>query len=128
MLAHYDVIGFVPVRDLALAERFYAGRLGLETVGNDGFALVLRANGTMIRCVLLPDARPASYTILGWEVPDIDRAAADLKSAEIEPRRYDFFEQDEAGVWTAPDGSKVVWFEDPDGNVLSLSQHAGGRA
>ena len=38
--------------------------------------------------------------------------------------RYSFFEQDELGIWTAPDGDKVAWFTDPDGNVLSLSQHS----
>ena len=31
--------------------------------------------------------------------------------------------QDENGIWTAPTGDKVAWFKDPDGNVLSISQH-----
>ncbi len=123
MLNQYDLIGFIPVRNLAEAEQFYSGKLGLTVVGNDGFALVLRANGNMIRCVAMPDAKPAQFTILGWEVPDIALAAAELMAASIEPKRYSFFQQDEAGVWTAPDGSKVLWFEDPCGNVLSLSQH-----
>jgi predicted enzyme related to lactoylglutathione lyase len=33
-------------------------------------------------------------------------------------------EQDSDGVWTAPGGSRIAWFEDPDGNVLSLQQPA----
>lgn len=125
MLGQYNVIGFIPVRELARAEDFYAGRLGLEVIGNDGFALVLRAHGTMVRCVLTPDAVAAQFTILGWEVPAIATAAQELAAAGVAAKRYGFFEQDEAGIWTAPDGSKVLWFEDPDGNVLSLSQHAG---
>ncbi len=31
--------------------------------------------------------------------------------------------QDELGIWTAPSGAKVAWFKDPDGNILSLSEH-----
>ena len=36
--------------------------------------------------------------------------------------RYSFFQQDDKGVWTAPDGTGVAWFKDPDGNTLSLAQ------
>jgi len=32
--------------------------------------------------------------------------------------------QDELGIWTAPDGTKVAWFKDPDGNMLSVTQRA----
>lgn len=38
--------------------------------------------------------------------------------------RYDGVEQDGRGVWSAPDGSKVAWFLDPDGNNLSVVQFA----
>ena len=126
MLGAASVIGFVPVTDLAVAERFYGGKLGLRVQGNDGFALVLEAaDGVMIRCVLAPDAQPRPFTILGWEVADIATAVAELVKAGIEPNMYPHFDQDEAGVWTAPTGDKVAWFHDPDGNVLSLSQHTG---
>ncbi len=134
MLANYDIIGFIPVRDLARAESFYAGQLGLQVVGNDGFALIVRSTavggkpGNMIRCALTPDATPQPFTILGWEVPDISAAAAELQSTGVEPKRYGFMQYDDLGIWTAPNGSKVLWFEDPDGNILSLSQHAGGTA
>ena len=37
---------------------------------------------------------------------------------------YDGFGQDNAGVWAAPDGTKIAWFTDPDDNVLSVSQRA----
>ena len=33
-------------------------------------------------------------------------------------------EQDELGVWTTPGRDKVGWFKDPDGNVLSVTEHA----
>ncbi len=124
MLAKASVIGFIPVRDLQAAEAFYGGRLGLEVVGSDGFALVLRAGvGTMIRCVLTPNVEAQPFTILGWEVSDMRAQVKDLRAAGVEPKIFPHFEQDEDGVWTAPDGSEVVWFNDPSGNVLSLSRH-----
>jgi hypothetical protein len=36
---------------------------------------------------------------------------------------YEGMGQDGLGIWTSPDGKgKVAWFNDPDGNVLSLTQ------
>ncbi len=125
MLAQASIIGILPVHDLAAAQAFYGGKLGLTVEANDGFALVLRtAGGIMVRCALIPDAQPQPFTIFGWEVPDIHAAAKSLRAAAIEPILYPYFTQDEDGVWTAPDGSQVVWFHDPFGNVLSLSHHA----
>jgi len=35
---------------------------------------------------------------------------------------FGFFEQNDLGIWVAPDGSKVAWFKDPDGNLSSLAE------
>ena len=125
MLEHASVIGFVPVSDMAAAEDFYAGKLGLTVVDRDSpYALVLSSNGTMVRCALTPNVTPQPFTILGWQVQDIHASVKDLIAAGIEPIRYTWFDQDADGVWTAPGGAGfVVWFHDPDRNVLSLSQH-----
>ena len=62
--------------------------------------------------------------MLGWNVPDIEVTALDLVTASVTLERYPFFEQDELGMWSAPDGTaKVAWFKNPDGDVLSISQH-----
>ena len=99
------------------------GQLGLELVSNDSFALVVKARETLIRIVILGEFTPAPYTILGWEVPDIDSTAAKLSRRGVIFERYAYFEQDSSGIWAAPDGSRVAWFKDPGGNTLSLSQH-----
>jgi catechol 2,3-dioxygenase-like lactoylglutathione lyase family enzyme len=124
MLAQLPVVGIIPVTDFALAESFYCGKLGLPVLDRENpFALVLQAaNGTTIRCAKVAEHKPQPFTILGWEVPDMAAAVAGLKAAGIEPLRYGFPGQDEDGIWTAPGGSQVVWFSDPDGNVLSLSR------
>jgi hypothetical protein len=38
--------------------------------------------------------------------------------------RYDGVEQDPTGVWTTPNGDRIAWFTDPDGNNLPLTQFA----
>jgi hypothetical protein len=66
---------------------------------------------------------PANNTVLGWEVSDIAAAVKMLETVGVTFERYPAMKQDELGIWTPPNGDKVAWFKDPDGNVLSLSQH-----
>ncbi len=92
-------------------------------MSDDGFALVLDANGVMIRVVRVQEFTPAPYTILGWEVKKIEEVVAKLVQNGVQFERYGFFKQDDLGIWTAPSGAKVAWFKDPDGNTLSVSEH-----
>ena len=125
MLSTSPIIAFIPTRDSARARAFYAETLGLRFLSQDNFALVFDANGTMLRIVCAGDFTPFQFTILGWQVSDIDAAIADLTSRGIQFLRYDFLEQAPNGVWTAPgDAARIAWFRDPDGNTLSISQHA----
>jgi catechol 2,3-dioxygenase-like lactoylglutathione lyase family enzyme len=123
MLGTSKIIAFVPTTDYDRARSFYEGILGLKFLRSDGFALVLDANGNMIRVVKAPDFKPLSYTILGWEVTDIANAVTSLSERGVVFERFGFFEQDALGVWVAPNGDRVAWFKDPDGNTLSVSQH-----
>ena len=122
MLGTTNIIAFVPTTDYDTARSFYEGVLGLRFVKNDGFAMVLDANGIMIRVVKAPNFKPLPYTILGWEVRDITTVVTALEKQGVTFERFGFFEQDALGVWTAPTGDKVAWFKDPDGNTLSVSQ------
>lgn len=124
MLGNTPIIAFVPTLDFDKARAFYVDILGLRFVDNDGFAMVLDANGTMIRVAKVqPDFKPAVFTILGWEVPDIENVVSAMTAKGVVFERYGFFEQDALGIWAAPGGAKVAWFKDPDGNTLSVSQH-----
>jgi catechol 2,3-dioxygenase-like lactoylglutathione lyase family enzyme len=124
MLGSINIVAFVPTTDSEKARAFYEGVLGLRFVKDDGFAFVLDANGIMVRVAKVPPPfTPAPFTILGWQVTDIEKVAAGLQGKGIHFERFGFFEQDELGIWTAPTGDKVAWFKDPDGNVLSVSQH-----
>ncbi len=124
MLSGHKIIGMVPVSDGDRARSFYVDKLGLKFVSDDGFAIVLDANGNMLRLTKMREVKPQSFTILGWEVSDIDATVRQLQSAGVKFERYhEFMKQDDLGVWTAPDGTQVAWFKDPDGNILSVSQH-----
>jgi catechol 2,3-dioxygenase-like lactoylglutathione lyase family enzyme len=123
VLGAINIVAFVPTRDAEKARSFYEGVLGLRFVKDDGFALVLDANGIMIRVAKAPEFKPAQFTILGWQVSGIEKIVAALQEKGVHFERFGFLEQDELGIWTAPSGDKVAWFKDPDGNILSVSEH-----
>ncbi len=125
MLGSSDIIAFVPTKNADRARQFYEQTLGLRFVSDDGFAVVLDANGVMVRVVRVQEFTPAAYTILGWNVNNIEEAVRSLAHNGVQFERYGFFKQDDLGIWTAPSGDKVAWFKDPDGNTLSLSEHKG---
>jgi catechol 2,3-dioxygenase-like lactoylglutathione lyase family enzyme len=124
MLVANNIVAFVPTRDPGKARAFYEGVLGLRFVNDDGFAMVLDANGIMVRVAKAgKDFTAAPFTILGWQVSGIERVAAKMHARGVQFERYGFLKQDDLGIWIAPTGDKVAWFKDPDGNVLSVSEH-----
>jgi catechol 2,3-dioxygenase-like lactoylglutathione lyase family enzyme len=123
MLSTSTLMGFIATADRERAREFYVGRLGLQPVGEDQFALVVQAGASAIRIVSVGAFTPMPFTVLGWEVADIAEEVAGLIAAGVEFARYSFLEQDGTGIWTAPGGDRIAWFQDPDGNVLSLTQH-----
>jgi len=123
MLGSTNIVAFVPIKDGEKSRTFYEGILGLRFVKDDGFALVFDANGTMIRAAKMKDFTPAQFTVLGWQVSGIESIVRALQSKGVFFEVFGFFNQDELGIWTAPTGDKVAWFKDPDGNILSVSEH-----
>lgn len=120
------MIGFIPTRDADRSRNFYEHTLGLTFVADDGFALVFKAAGNMMRVVRVGEFTPGPYTILGWEIADIVASVTALSAKGIVFVHYPFLppaQVDKLGIWSAPGGAKVAWFHDPDGNTLSLSQH-----
>jgi catechol 2,3-dioxygenase-like lactoylglutathione lyase family enzyme len=118
------LVGFVGVSDLDRAQQFYGEKLGLRLRDERPFALVADVAGTMLRITAVGDVATAPYTVLGWSVSDIDTMIDELAARGVSFTRYDGMDQDERGVWTAPGGSRIAWFLDPDGNNLSLTEFA----
>jgi hypothetical protein len=96
--------------------------LGLSVVAADGYACVFDAHGTMLRITVVGEVARPGYTVLGWRVTDIAATVTGLAAVGVLFSRYDGMEQDAQGVWTTPNGDRIAWFTDPDGNVLSLTE------
>jgi catechol 2,3-dioxygenase-like lactoylglutathione lyase family enzyme len=118
------VVTFLLTQNPEAATAFYRDTLGMNYLRDDGFALVFDLSGVMLRIGKMPSFTPAEYTVLGWECSDIAADVDALVQKGIEFNRYPNLGQDERAIATFPNGDKVAWFKDPDGNVLSLSQHA----
>lgn len=125
MLTAAKLMAFVVTGDAARARAFYEGTLGLRVIADEPYALVLDANGTTVRVQKVQQFAPHPFTALGWEVPEIRSAVQNLMRRGVTFERIGIpgFSQDELGIWTADDGTKVAWFKDPDGNTLSLTEY-----
>jgi predicted enzyme related to lactoylglutathione lyase len=122
MLSDKKLKAFVPTKNSNQARKFYNDLLGLTLISEDDYALEFDANGTILRVITVQEFTPQSFTVLGWNVPDIRETIKLLNQHGIECNKYKFMEQDKSGVWNSPGCSKVAWFNDPDGNVLSLTE------
>ena len=122
MLGDKPLKAFVPTTNAEKAKAFYGDILGLTLLSEDNYALEYDAGGTLLRVTLVPELNPQSFTIIGWNVPDIYTIIKSLNKKGIQCNKYEDLEQDNLGVWNSPGGSKVAWFRDPDGNVLSITE------
>lgn len=123
ILGSANLVAFVITLDRARAKAFYSDTLGLTMTGEDEFAAVFDIGGTMMRLTTVESHVPAPHTVIGVNVADIRATALALQDKGVTCTVYPGFGQDELGIWSAPgDGPKVAWFNDPDGNVLSLTQ------
>jgi catechol 2,3-dioxygenase-like lactoylglutathione lyase family enzyme len=112
-----------PQADLARPRACDGDTLGLE-VSEDSFALVVRTSNLTVRITDVGESYHVQpFTVLGWEADDIHAEIRDLASRGVEFVRFEGMQQDEDGVWAAPNGALVAWFRDPDGNTLSLDQN-----
>jgi predicted enzyme related to lactoylglutathione lyase len=112
------------VDDIEAAKQFYGETLGLGvTVLSEeyGVTSIQLAGGRDTLVYAKPDFAPATYTILNFEVDDIDAAVDELASKGVELERYEGFEQDEKGIARGL-GPHIAWFKDPAGNILSVLQ------
>lgn len=122
-LAHARPIAMIATKDRKVAEPFYADTLGLPRKGDDGFAALFDLAGVTLRLTEVAGYSAPAHPVLGWEVPDIEATVAALAANGVGVNLYEGMGQDENGIWTAPDGSgRVAFFNDPDGNGLSLAQ------
>jgi catechol 2,3-dioxygenase-like lactoylglutathione lyase family enzyme len=124
-LSDYKVGSAVPVSDMGRAKEFYEGKLGLtggEEQG-DGGTTYPCAEGTEIHPYPSPDnAGKSGATLAFWQVDDADKVVDDLASNGVTFEQYDMdpIKTNEKGIAELPDGNKVAFFKDQDGNILAV--------
>jgi len=112
------------VDDIEAAKRFYGEVLGLGTTDLSeefGVMSIQLAGGRDTLVYRKDDFVPATYTILNFEVDDVDAAVDELGAKGVAFERYEGFDQDEKGIARGP-GPSIAWFKDPAGNILSVLQ------
>ena len=109
-------------RDRNRATAFYRDILGLTVAYEDNLAAVLNIGNITLRISTVADFSPHEHTILGFTVPDVAATVQALREKGLAFNTYPHFKQDELGILTVPGGAiRVAWFNDPDGNVLSIT-------
>jgi catechol 2,3-dioxygenase-like lactoylglutathione lyase family enzyme len=121
MLTDTPAFSGIAVTDMDRARAFYGETLGLRTSGEHGLLWLHHPDGRRTLVYEQPTATPASFTILNFEVDDIDAAVAGLAERGVELERYEGLEQDERGIFRG-EGPFIGWFRDPSGNVLAVLQ------
>jgi predicted enzyme related to lactoylglutathione lyase len=124
MFANTKATNSFAVDDVQKARAFYGETLGLETKALSeefGVMSVEMAGGRNTLVYAKPDFTPATYTVLNFEVDDIESAVDDLAARGVSFERYDGFDQDEKGIAHGP-GPHIAWFKDPAGNILAVLQ------
>jgi catechol 2,3-dioxygenase-like lactoylglutathione lyase family enzyme len=123
MLTNAKLVAFGATTDGSRSGDFYTNVLGLTVRYEDDFALSLESDGVELRLQKVEQFTPQPFTTLGWQVTNVPDVVRQLERHGVIPERYAWMTQDAAGVWQAPSGARVVWFKDPDGNLLSVAQY-----
>jgi len=121
MLSLHRIKAFVSTTNPDKAREFYKDKLGLKLLSEDSFGMEFEAAGAHIRISVVEKLIPQPFTVLGWDTDDIISTISMMSEKGISFERYTFIEQDDSGIWTSPGGTRVAWFRDPDGNILSIS-------
>ena len=121
-LGNDKTVAFIPTIDAAKAMAFYRDVLGLTLAREEmPFAVIFEVNGSALRLSVVGELQPASWTIFGWEVPNVLATVRALESSGVQFERFAEMNQNDDRIWNSPTGAQVAWFKDPDGNVLSVS-------
>src|SRR3712207_1479619 len=120
MLADTPAFSGFAVPDIDAARDFYANTLGLRVTEENGMLTLHLAGGERPTLVYpKPDHTPATYTILNFQVDDVEAAVDELIERGVRFERYEGFPQDEKGNMRG-NGPDIAWFTDPAGNVLAV--------
>ena len=117
-----NVMSFLGTSHPFEAKQFYKQILNFKLVEENDIALTFDMNGSILRISIVQKFEPLPFTVLGWIVKDIESKVGELQDLGVLFERYPNIDQNESNIAIFPDGARVVWFKDPDSNLLSLTQ------
>ena len=108
------------VNDLQKAKQFYGETLGLD-VSETPEGLELDTGNNTVFLYPKPNHTPASFTVLNFQVNDIEEAVDELAALGVTLEHYNLpdIKTDDRGICRGP-GPQIAWFKDPAGNILSV--------
>ncbi len=112
-------ISYIHTADVSRLRAFYEGVLGMSVAQADEDVLHGTIAGGAVRIITVDGHKPSGMSVFGLETDDIEAFLVALKDKGVIAERW-HREQDSHGVWTGPDGEKIAWFRDPEGNMLSV--------
>ena len=124
MLSDSILQTLVCTTQLDVAKAFYGETLGLQFKGISHGAALFRVGDSQLRVSPVPELSPSIHTMLGFAVQSLTDEMRCLAARKVRFERFAGFPQDADAVLTLADGTRVAWFKDPDGNILSLVQYA----
>ncbi|MCE5291359.1 MAG: VOC family protein [Nocardiaceae bacterium] len=124
MLGTSKTFSSFSVDDLDAARKFYVEVLGLSVRDDDmGILHLDLAGGAEAIAYPKPDHQPATFTVLNFQVDDIDATVDELTARGVTFETYPGLPHDDKGVLrgrAANRGPDIAWFTDPAGNILSV--------
>jgi catechol 2,3-dioxygenase-like lactoylglutathione lyase family enzyme len=122
MLGDKEAVATLAVKDLAVARKFYEGKLGLEPVDTQGSEAITYKSGSSTVIVYRSQyAGTNKATAANWLVgKDIERIVAGLAERGVPFEHYDLPEMTRTGHIHSAGDFKAAWFKDPDGNIIAL--------
>ena len=130
-LSGYRLKATIAVTDMARAEEFYEGKLGLSVVGvgADGSKIYETGGDASLEVYPSPGtAGGSTATLAAWDVEDVEQVVDELSARGVTFEHYEGvlesgfdYSTDEKGISPRAGGGKVAWFKDPDGNIFSIA-------
>jgi predicted enzyme related to lactoylglutathione lyase len=115
------------VNDIQKAKDFYSQTLGVKVSHEDEHDLLRLhvGNDAPVMVYPKPNHSAASFTVLNFEVDDVDKAVDELTQRGVRFEKYNQpnLKTDERGIMRG-EGPVIAWFKDPAGNILSVVEAA----
>jgi predicted enzyme related to lactoylglutathione lyase len=124
MLQKFPMYAYLPAKDVQRARQFYERKLGFKPKEEVDGGVVYEF-GDHTACFLYPtsNAGTSKASQAFWQVDDIEREVAELKSRGVEFEDYDMpGEKSKDGIVDAG-GARAAWFKDSEGNILAVIQN-----